>query len=397
MKRRLGIIILIIAAAASMCGCSGKETPKKEITKEDEPEKILKEALKKLDKEEHKAIESKSVTYYDNETQEEEYYTCIYDAKKKIVERKSQDEDETGTVYHCFNVKEKKGYGVYVKDGLTDGKWKYYKENLDSDEESEFEYWLSEFDPSYTEEKGYSNIKFSNEGEDELNGVKTIRIKVTADEAYDSGERTEEDMTRKSVLDEYGWSEEEIKLVDGFSDILDNYVAASNESVGETTVKAALTVWVDAKERTILKSRSATKIDSAQDDASKKALDVFNNEYWKIDMIHQSIVDGMTPEEAKASLESDLKAMEQPEEISGDAQEAGEEFSEEDEMDEFAAVTKTVVTKKIMSGKNCPEMGELPKDYEEIKQEEYFEGDFDSLEENDDYFSEDEEFEDEFE
>lgn len=397
MKKKLGVIILTIAMAVSMFGCSGKESSKTEVTKDDAPEKIFEKAMKKLDKEERKAVEAKSVTYYDNETQEEEYYTCISDAKKNIIERTSQDEDGTGTAYHCFNVKEKGGYGVYVKDGLTEGKWKYYKENLDEDEQSEFEYWLGEFDPSYTEEKGYSNIKFSNEGEDELNGVKTIRIKVTADEAYDSGEITEENLTRESVLKEYGWSEDEVKVVDGFSDILDRYVAASNKSGGEATVKAALTVWIDAKEGTILKSRSATKIDSAQDDESKKAQDDFNNEYWKVDMIHQSIEDGMSMEDAKKALESDLRAMEKPEEIAGDAEAAGEEFDEEDGAEEYAAVTKTVVTKKIMSGKNCPDMGNLPKDYEEIKQEEYFEGNFDTLEEKDDYFSEDEEFEDEFE
>ena len=42
-------------------------------------------------------------------------------------------------------------------------------------------------------------------------------------------------------------------------------------------------------------------------------------------------------------------------------------------------------------------MGELPKEFDKIKQEEYFEGGFDTLEEGDDYFLEDEEFEDEFE
>ena len=62
-----------------------------------------------------------------------------------------------------------------------------------------------------------------------------------------------------------------------------------------------------------------------------------------------------------------------------------------------AAVSKVVVTKKFMTGKDCPEMGDLPKEFDKIKQEEYFEGGFDTLEESDDYFSEDEEFEDEFE
>lgn len=395
MRKRSGIIILAIVAAAAIFGCSGETSSKKEITKEDDPEKIFKEAIEQLNKETSKAIKTKSVTAYDDETEDEEVYTCIIDTKKNIVERSS--EDALGmTDYHCFNVKEKDGYAVYVNDGLTDGQWKYYKEELEKGDESEYEYWLGEFDPAYTEEKGYSNITFSNEGEDELNGVKTIKIKVTADEAYDTGEELAEKMTRKSVLEEYGWSEEEVKLVDGFSDVLDNYIAASNQSVGETTVMAALTVWIDVKDHTLLKSRSATKIDSAGDDAVKTAIDTFNNEYWKIDMIHQNMEEGMSAEEAKKVLEEDLKAMEEPVETADNAEEAGEEFDEEEGVEDSAAVSNIIVTKKFMSGKDCPEMSELPKDYEEIKQAEYFEGGIETLEE-DDYFSEEDELEDEFE
>lgn len=394
MKKRLGISVLMIAVAVLMSGCS-ETSSKKEVTKEDDPEKIFKEAVEKLYKETNKAIETKSVSSYDNGMEEEETYACVLDTKKNIVERTS--EDELGTInYHCFNTKEKDGYGVYANDDLTDGKWKYYKEELEGEDESEYEYWVGEFDPAYTEEKGYSNITFINEGEDELNGVKTIRIKVTADEAYDTGEELSEEMTRESVLKEYGWSEEEVKLVDGFSKILDDYVTAGNQSVGETTVKAALTVWIDAKERTLLKSRSATNIDSAQDDSVREAIDTFNNEYWKVDMLHQNIEDGMSAKEAQKTLEEELKAMEKPVETAGDAEEAGEDFDEEDGGDDFSTVSKIVVTKKFLTGKDCPEMGNLPKDYEEIKQAEYFEGGFDTLEE-DDYFSEEDEFEDEFE
>lgn len=395
MRKRLGVLILLTAVTAAILGCSGKAPSKKEVTKEDDPKKIFQEAVEKLEKETKKAMETESVTSYDNETEDEEVYTCIIDTKKNIVERISEDVSEE-TDYYYFNVKEKDGYGVYINDRLTDGKWKHYKEELEGDDESEYEYWLKEFNPAYTEEKGYSNIVFDNEGEDELNGVKTVKIKVTADEIYDTGEELAEEMTRKSVLEEYEWSEEEVELVDGFSDILDNYITASNQSVGEKTVKAVLTVWIDAKDRTLLKSRSETNIGGAQDDASKAAVETFNNEYWKVDMIHQSIKDGMSKEEAKKALEADLNAMEEPVETAGDADEAGEEFDGEEGIDDFAAVTKTVVTKDFMTGKDCPKMDELPKDYEEIKQEEYFEGGFETLGE-DEFFPGEEDFDNEVE
>ena len=187
MRKRLGVIILLMAVTAVIFGCSENTSSKKEVTKEEDPEMIFKEAVEKLEKETKKAIETESVTSYDNEMEDEEVYTCIIDTKKNIVERISEDVSEEADYYY-FNVKEKDGYGVYVNDRLTDGKWKHYKEELEGGDESEYEYWLGEFNPAYTEEKGYSNIVFSNEGEDELNGVKTVKIKVTADEAYDTGE-----------------------------------------------------------------------------------------------------------------------------------------------------------------------------------------------------------------
>ncbi|MGN1166279.1 MAG: hypothetical protein ACI4S2_07640 [Lachnospiraceae bacterium] len=401
MKKRTCIILLAMMTAVSMMGCSSKSSTKAAVTAEDDPEKVLTEAMDKLDKENLKAAKTQSVMTYSDGMEEEEEYTLILDDKKNIIERISKDPDEDETLYDCFNVKEKDGYSVYVNDELSGGEWIRYMEELENDEESEYEYWLKEFCPRYTEEYGYSNIKYANEGEDELNGEKTIRIKVTADMAYDSGEVSAEEITRESVLEEYGWTEDEVELVDGFSKILDDYVAATIESEGETTVKCALTVWVSAEENIILKTRSATKIDSAQDEDVKEALNIFDEDYWKVDLIHESIAEGMTKEEAKEFLEEELESMENPQDedvvdAEESSDEAGEDIIEGEE--EYAEITMVVVTKKIMTGENCPEMNELPKDYEEITQSEYFEGGMELYEE-DDYFPEDdsEEFADEFE
>ncbi len=395
MKKRLGILCLILATAVSMSGCSGKAESKKEITAEDDPEKIFNEAIEKFDKETLKAATTQSVTSYSDGTEEEELYTAILDTKKKIVERISKDEDEAETIYHSFNVKEEDGYGVYVNDELTDGEWKYYKEDVEDATESEYEYWLDEFNLAYAEEDGYSNIEFSNEGEEELNGTKVIKVRVTADQLYDSGEESEEEMTRESVLKEYEWSEDDVALVDGFSEVLDDYVAASKESEGETTVQCVLTVWISAGDHTLLKSRSAMNMESAQSDEAKAAIEAFNEEYWKVDMVHQNIEDGMTREEAKKELEEDLAAMENPTEETTD-EASGEEFDEDEGTEEYAEITKVAVTKKIMTGDECPEMSDLPKDYEKITQEEYFEGGFE-ISEDDEYFPDEGEYEDEFE
>ncbi len=209
----------------------------------------------------------------------------------------------------------------------------------------------------------------------------------------ESGEESEA-VTRESVLEDNEWSEEEVKAVPGFSEILDAYVAASNKEEEPQTIECALTIWVRPEDSAVLKSRSAMNYKGAQDDAAKKGIEAFNNEYWKVDMVHQNVEEGMSPEEAKKELEKELKAIEQPKETES-AEASGEEF-EDEAAEESAAVTKVVVTKKIMTGKSCPDMSSLPKKYEEIKQEDYFEGGFE-LPEEDDYFSEGDEFEDEFE
>lgn len=394
MKNRLGMAFLAVALAASMAGCTGKPASDKKATSEDDPEKIFAAAMENLKKETKKAVETKSITSYEDGMEDEEHYTCILDEKKGIIERTAKGEDEDETLYSCFNVKEKDGYGVYVNDELTGKEWKYYREDLEADEESEYEYWLGEFDPFYTEKKGYSNIQYSNEGEDELNGEETVRIKASAIMTQEFGTEGEEAVTRESVLKDNGWSEDEVGAVSGFSEILDAYVDASNKEDEPQTLECALTIWVRAEDNTVLKSRSAINYKGAQDDASKDGIEAFNNEYWKIDMVHQNVEGGMSLEDAKKELEKELKAMEQPEETA-DSEAAGEEFEDEG-AEESAAVTKVVVTKKIMTGKGCPKMSALPKEYEKIKQEEYFESGFE-LPEEDDYFSEGDEFENEFE
>ncbi len=50
MRKRLGVIILLMAVTAVIFGCSENTSSKKEVTKEDDPEMIFKEAVEKLEK-----------------------------------------------------------------------------------------------------------------------------------------------------------------------------------------------------------------------------------------------------------------------------------------------------------------------------------------------------------
>lgn len=406
-RQILALMIVLVLAA----GCSGKDSSDKwksdagenqETTKEQDPKKLLDDAMAKLEKETLKAAETKNVTCYSDGINEEEYYTTILDTEKNIIERISKDHDET--IYHCFNVKEKDGSSVYVKDDLSGNEWIRYPEEVESEEFSEYQYWLSEFVPVYTEENGYQNLKYYYEGEEELSGEKAFRVRVIADQVYNSGVENAEEITRKSVLKEKGWTEKEVALVDGFSEILDAYVEASNQEDNDT-VKCALTAWIRKDDHSLLKTRSAVNMESTKNTSVKDAINTFNEESWKVDMIQQNLEVGLTEKEAKKLLEDDLKAMENPKEedivdADDESGEAGEEFdgaAAEDYSDESAEVTKIIVTKKIMTGKDAPAMSELPKKYKDVTQSEYFGGGMDLFQE-DDYFSDDEtEFEDEFE
>ena len=73
-------------------------------------------------------------------------------------------------------------------------------------------------------------------------------------------------------------------------------MAASNKQEEPQTIECALTIWVRPEDSAVLKSRSAMNYKGAQDDAAKKGIEAFNNEYWKVDMVHQIVEEGMSPE-----------------------------------------------------------------------------------------------------
>lgn len=391
------VSLLLAAMAVLLAGCSSAEpestgSPTAQTDQED-PQALLEEARGNFEKETLKSMELSTVTTYDDGIQEEEDTTYIYDTKKQVIESLSQDEDGVETYLHDFHVKDGDAYMVYTVDEYGDGSWVVYEEELEDGEQSEYEYLQEEFSLDIDEEHGFRDITYSNEGEDVINDVDAIKLKVTAEEEYDTGELETEEMTRQSVLEDFGWTEEEVEAVDGFSDVLDNYVTASSQQNGLQEIQTTVTVWIGADNHQLLRVRSEQDVESGQDEGVEEMLETFQNERWKIDFVHSLVSgEGKTLREAKESLEEEIQKMENPQDTeeepdgadtqetaSGDAQDPQEASSEEDSF--YASVVKIVTTKRFKTAERCPEMGEIPEDAEKVTQNDYYERTFENYQE----------------
>lgn len=353
-NRTMKLTVALAIMAMALTGCSGGK-----LTKDDDPKKILKEAAEKLAKEEYWGSETERVYQYDNEAEETEIVSVVFDKKNGI--RQEITEYEMGFSAETFNVKEKDGYYVYVQDGEEEGSWVRYKE--DEDAETDYEYYEKGIDFSFDKEEGFENVKYSNEGEEDLDGKKAIKIKITADVLSVSEEDEEsEEITRKDILEENGWTEDEVALVDGFSEILDNYVKAANETGSDEPIKYEQYVWVDASEHTILQNQTNTIMGEAQESASNEAFEAFNNAYWQMDMVHSNLEEGMSKEEVVEMLKEEKAAMEE---------ESEDEWGDEEE---YPNQTAEISTECFLTKDECPDLDEVPQEYEEMTEEEYYSG-----------------------
>lgn len=389
MKLRIISLLLVFCMAVSWTGCSqkssgGGEDAGSTVEKED-PEALLKEAKKNFDKEELKSMESSVVTTYDDGMEDQEDCTYIYDKKAQVIESISQDEDGVETYLHSFNVKEKDGYKVYAIDSYNDGDWVVYEEELEKGEQSEYEYLQESFSLDIDEKHGYSDIEYSNEGEDVINDVDAIKLKVSAKEEYGSDELESSEITRQSVMDEYGWTEEEIAVVDGFSDVLDKYVAASNQQGGDQKIQTVFTVWIGADNHQLLRVRSEQNMESGKDEGAEEMRQSFENERWKMEMVHGLVSeDGKSTEEAKKELEKEIQKMENPQDVEAEetAEDSGSDASGdgsgESGTEFYSSVLKVVTTKRFKTGERCPQMGTIPENAREVTQEEYYQEGFES-------------------
>ena len=342
--------LLVMTSAVLMAGCG-----KKAATESTDPQEILAEAEKVMADQKLRASEIEKIYSYDDGTEETENVLVIFDADKGIREEKT--EYEMGFSFTTYNVKENGKYYVYLQESGDEEHWIRYEEELQG-EDSSYEYYAKGVDFSFSEEEGYCNVEYSNEGKETVENVDAIKILVKADIGVAGEDEEAAVVTREVVLEENGWTEDEVALVEGFSEIIDNYVAA-NASIDEGSIRYEQYIWVNAETYAVVKMESKTILDNSENASEANlAIEEFNNEYWKMEMVHNDLQAGASEKEAVAALEEAIKELE-----------AG---AEDDYYEYYPSQTKETVIERFLTGNDIPEMDQLPTEYEEMTEEEYY-------------------------
>lgn len=159
--------------------------------------------------------------------------------------------------------------------------------------------------------------------------------------------------TRESVLDECGWTEEDLAYLDGISEAIDAYVKESNDennTIRETVVSA--TVWITADGHKLVKEEGEDTVSKAE---NREAESAFYNMRWKLDSIKSMLAEGMSLEEAK--------------------QVADEQYPATDS-ESFPTYTGATDVVTYVTGGDCVPLEELPADAKEITEEQYYNGEY---------------------
>lgn len=190
----------------------------------------------------------------------------------------------------------------------------------------------------------YSDVKVTEEGEEEIDGAAVVKLKVD----YVAKVKKDEKITRESILEQQEWTEEDVAMLDGMSDVLDAYIAEYNaqveQSMNNTDINSEIFYLTTDTHELVRTETESVMNDTA---ATRAYLDMSG----KLDWIKQMIAEGMSPEEAKAYANEHF--------ITGTY----------DNPDVSSAVVCT-----YMTGDACEPVGELPADARELTWEQYMNG-----------------------
>lgn len=372
MKRRiLGGMLAAMLIVITACGAKEgqKEDQKEEaVTKDSGPEQILEEANRQYGKQKLRGTDCVYTYYYSDGSTEEETGATVFDVEKGMQELVYKKGDTV--LSQEFNVKDGDTYYSYAYDSDRDS-WIRYRQVPDDNGKTVYEDQedgdIFVFDEAY----GYNNVKYSKE-EEEIDGKKTIKITVTADEAVGRDEEDEE-MTREDVLSNYGLTEEAVGYIEGLSEELDQYVDAINQAAYGSTTSFENYIWVDAESFMPVKYEANTAFQETEtvDEAGEDPLEAFENHYWKAVMVQDDMDNGMSLSEALEDVKNSEASMqeqqEDPEEDGTEEEDAGEDSAEQVSM-------KSVET--YVYGEDCMKLDELPKEFEEITEDDYMYGEY---------------------
>lgn len=366
--KRAALFLTVFVAALGMSACK-KEEKKEPLTAKDDPKEVLQAANEQYGKETRRGSLGTYVYTYADGSTEEETADVSFDTKKGVEQLVYMSgEEESGRIFH---VKDKDAYYTYALDMETNA-WIRYEQEPDEDGETTYETQEKGFSYVYDEASGYTDVEYSNEGEETLDGRTAIKILITGAMENASEDETEA-VTRESILADYEITEEAIGYIDGMSEALDKYVDAMNASGDEEPDTFEASVWVEADTHRPLKS--GTVIDTGAESKASASEDIsaFEDNLWKVYNLMNDMDEGLSAAEALENIKKQEPEMEA--ELQAEKEMMEEEGLENGENDTMEEKTVTLTEEKVY-GDDCTEIDELPEHYTEITQDEYFNGEY---------------------
>lgn len=374
--RKAILLLSTISLSFTLNGCSKPitESPEESVAETLTDEDLFSLSLDLFNSEDVRSTTTVYTTTYDDGTTSSETENIIYNATDGIIEKSYTASDNS--VQKTYYVKDGQDIYCYENDDTYENGWVRYAENPDDNGETSFDYTLAEFTYDFNEDAGYTDVTLTNEGEDLLNGIHAIKLSITATPLSDENpklakKKAKGRVTRKDIIKEFGWSEESVNAVEGFSEILDQYVAYQNKdevvAINTEDSTETYTVWIAKDSSRILQLQSSFSIENTAPVISSDIEDIFWDNCWKVDWIQSDIDDGLSVEVAKEILELEGIYVEEQLEYEDSLEIPDESVSE------TGALAKEVTyVKTFLIGDNCPPITEIPDKFTETTYEDYY-------------------------
>lgn len=368
MKRKVLFSILLVLLMLSAVACGKKEASGSKDATDDSVKEILDEANKKYAEYQLRGTECKYTYLYMDGSSEEETGTSVFDAEKEISHSIYEKNGEISG--ENFSVKEGDKCYSYAYD-VEKKEWVRYEQVPDVNGKTAYQHQLDGELFSYGEE--YENIEYSNEGKEKVEGIDTIKIKITMDDAS-SNDEDFESITKEDVLSDYGLNEEYVNKIDGLAEALDKYVSARNQSAYGVTTHFENYVWVDAEDYTPIKYETKTEFAdiSEAEQNNEEQMNEFEENCWKAFMLEECMESGMSFDEAMKEIQENEKLMDQ--DFSEENEEIEEDYEAEENMEPEQTGFQSVEIYRY--GNDCVSPGMLPSDYLEITEDDYLYGNY---------------------
>lgn len=368
MKKRLLAAFLCLAMVL-VTGCGGNSA--------EEKEEGTKAEAGETEEEEQKAEGEEYVTWIKEAWEEyktsdirgfvdtkfngsySEFNTFDTGKQQWMLVKRNNEEGAEGTDEVLLRTQEGDKDYIFKKQRTGEDTYDNFKVLMDpdkTDEESYSEYMKEEAKPLFEsdDETEISNISAVQEEEEDINGVKALKIEVSYETLLKSGEK----VTRETVLADRGWTEEEIGLLSDYrmSELVDSYVEIVNEEIERKMNEPGyknITYYLSSDGHKLLRSVEVV----STSDGPEMPFEMND----LVSQLRSALQNGAGQEEAVQWVKD----------IYGDYN-----YDSIMESMESYGSSGLEITRDYQTGDECEPMCELPVDAKEITWEQWMKGDF---------------------